>query len=155
MAAKTGPFYNHVKRPTPSMTLNAKNIYLVLYRLANYKRIWLSLAFLASIIIAVGSLIPTQGTHSLPHQDKLVHLITYMGLAGLFTAGLTAQICAKHAVAIWTGVSAFGIIIELLQANLGTGREGSILDALANGAGAAIGITIAVSILRGLKIRSN
>lgn len=128
---------------------------LAFRNLAARKRLWLSLAMLAALLIIAGSLLPIQGSHTITHQDKITHLIAYAGLGGLFIVGLSAHTYIKQVAIVWAGVTVYGIMIEFLQAVLNTGREGSALDALANGIGAAIGIAIAVLILRGLKIRSN
>lgn len=78
----------------------------------------------------------------LPAQDKLEHLIAFVGLGLLFGWGVSihALMCV---MALLVG-AAFGI--EALQEALPFGREGALEDALAGVAGGALGLLAAYMI---------
>lgn len=65
------------------------------------------------------------------HIDKLEHFLAYAGLTALGFAALRGR-----SIRLLLSVLAFGVTVEGLQAVLPTGRTGSVLDALANTAGA-------------------
>ncbi|WP_017932686.1 VanZ family protein [Robiginitomaculum antarcticum] len=104
-------------------------------------------AILAAICVTYASLRPAVSMPSVTHFDKLMHLMAYTVLGGLFMLGWRASGWQKVAAA----VVALGIIIEITQGVMGAGRTGSLLDALANTAGVAIGVTAALTLLRVVK----
>ena len=91
-------------------------------------------AVLLALLITVGSLQPAGGGGSLPHVDKLMHLLAYGGLAGL--AGLGWRDIPLWAVVLLAAL--FGIGIEIAQATLTDGRTASVADGLANLLGALL-----------------
>lgn len=101
-------------------------------------RFFLFLALLVAVL--VGSLIPrdplAQGSHVF---DKLEHLTAYAMLmaAGMWAArGQRAHIIAGLLLAL-------GLVIEFGQSWMHLGREGSVLDALANTIGVGVGWAVA------------
>lgn len=65
------------------------------------------------------------------HLDKVQHFAAYATLTAL---GFAAA--GRRSWPLLAGVAALGAGVEVLQALLPTGRTGSVLDALANTAGA-------------------
>lgn len=70
------------------------------------------------------------------HIDKLEHFLAYLGLTALGFAAL-----GRRSVRLLLAILVFGVAVEGLQAVLPTGRSGSVLDALANTAGAGLAWT--------------
>ena len=93
-----------------------------------------ALAVLAALAIAYASLQPTGGTQSIPHADKVLHLIAYGGLAGLIGLGWW-RLPLVWAVAV---AAAFGAGVEIAQGVFTAGRTPSVADALANTLGAGL-----------------
>lgn len=90
------------------------------------------LAALAALAIARGSLEAGGGVPAFPGSDKLIHAGAYAVLAGLAmlaTAG-------RRGWPVWLTATLFGGVLEIAQGVMGGGREASLLDAVANGAGA-------------------
>jgi VanZ family protein len=84
-------------------------------------------------VVAYLSLAPTDELPSVNLSDKIEHSIAYAVLT--FVALILFPGWLGVAVA---GGMAFGVLIEILQALMGFGRQGDWRDALANAAGAAI-----------------
>ncbi len=85
---------------------------------------------------------------NIPHFDKFVHFTFYfvMVILGIWAVREYLKAPRKLAVVVvWVVVFAvlYGIIIEVLQHTLTASREGDILDALANAAGALMGMLVA------------
>lgn len=98
---------------------------------------WLLL--IALIVIGIGSLIPSSGIPA-NASDKLLHLIGYAGLAFLIGTGFPNW-------PFWKVIglaSLYGILIEITQGLLPTGRSASSLDAAANFLGAVIGTLLSL-----------
>lgn len=96
-------------------------------------------AISAALIIAWFSLGPPPETPSAPFlNDKVMHFIAYFGLGGAAVCAMRAPSVALTAI----GAGVYGGIIEIAQAVMPFGREGSILDAAANVAGAAAGAAL-------------
>jgi VanZ family protein len=92
----------------------------------------LTAAFIAAAVLVVWlSLRPADGGGA-RHIDKLQHFSAY---AGLTLLGFAARRRAWPPLV--GGIIVFGAGVEVLQAVLPTGRTGSVLDGLANAAGAA------------------
>ncbi len=100
------------------------------------------LAFALAVIITVSSLIPAQPSLSINNMDKIVHVLAY---AVLGVAVLPAFPKIKP-VNIWLGLSVFGLVIEVLQGLMPTGRSTDILDGIANASGALLAL-VAWSVL--------
>ena len=87
-----------------------------------------------AVTIAVMSLLPISGQASVPHADKVQHLIAYGALAGLVGLGWP-RLRLPAVVAL---AAAFGVGVEVAQGLSGTGRTPSLADAVANTLGALI-----------------
>jgi len=95
----------------------------------------------------------------IPHADKIAHFCFYFG-AG-FLAGLTLRERYNATLSETKGLLLaflfaviYGIIIEVLQYSLDTGRDGNLWDALANSFGALGGfllLKLLFSMKNGLK----
>ncbi len=94
------------------------------------------LAFGLAVIITVSSLIPAQPSLTVNNMDKILHVAAY---AGLGIATLPAFPSIKP-VSIWLGLCVFGLVIEVLQGLMPTGRATDILDGLANASGAFLAL---------------
>lgn len=96
-------------------------------------RLFAAAFFLTALVVMWLSLRPMIGGGG-GHIDKVQHFLAY---AALTVLGLAASRGAR-ATAVVAGVVAFGAGVEVLQALLPTGRTGSVLDGLANTAGAGL-----------------
>jgi VanZ family protein len=98
------------------------------------RRAALTIGVLLAILIGYLSLVPPGDVPAPGISDKLKHFAAY--------ATLAVPVAMWFAPARRRGaliVTAYGAGLEVAQALSGTGREGSIADAMANGAGAAAG----------------
>ena len=112
-------------------------------RLADAVLFWPVLAF-----VLWGQL-QAEGPNVLPEiNDKLLHFGAYFVLGAMAGGAVRTRGQVKWAV---LGLIAVGAAIELLQAYVG--RETSLLDGLANGAGAIAGALLARFVLDPLRER--
>lgn len=95
------------------------------------------------VLLAALLLAPSTGAqNAFPGQDKLYHFIAFALVAApascaLSTGGRT----------VWAGLLAgFGVASEIAQSLLGLGREGSVLDFLADAAGVGAGVAAGAAI---------
>lgn len=95
-------------------------------------RVFAAAFVLTAAAILWFSLKPMPG-QSTSHIDKLEHFTAYAGLTLLGFLALGRS--SARLVAI---VLLFGVGVEIAQALMPTGRTGSVLDALANTAGASL-----------------
>jgi VanZ family protein len=88
---------------------------------------------LGAMTILWFSLKPMPAQAAAGQIDKVEHFAAYAGLTllGFLTWG-------RASAMLVAGVLLFGVGVEIAQALLPTGRTGSVLDALANTAGAAL-----------------
>ncbi len=103
----------------------------------------LRLAFyLAGALVGALSLAPSAALPSVSIGDKAEHIIAYAVL------GLLGGASSDHGIARTAlGLSAFGIVIELLQA-FSPGRSPDPIDALADIVGACLGCGLALVLPR-------
>ena len=91
---------------------------------------------LATLALAIAimalSLQPSTGVTSFDHADKVHHFVAYFSLTA--AAGLGWRRAGLLVLAVL--VTLFGVAIELAQAVMPLGRFFSLLDMLANAAGA-------------------
>ena len=101
------------------------------------------IAALLALLIAYFSLVPPGETPAPQISDKIRHFGAYAMLA-IPTAMWLAprRIVPAVVVAIW------GIAMEIAQGLAGTGREASLIDALANTLGACAGVLLVWIIAR-------
>lgn len=98
---------------------------------------------LACGVIAWLSLSPAETLPTVNLWDKAEHALAYLAL-GLIGAWAFPNRLGWLAV----GLIAFGVLIEVGQATMGLGRQGDLLDAIANSLGVAIGIGLATAYRR-------
>lgn len=91
------------------------------------------------MFIIWASLRPAGTGVTIPHFDKIMHLLVYALLA---IAVLLAWPKFSKVKVFWV-CAIFGGAIEIAQGLSATGRTASLLDGLANGLGAALGVYIA------------
>ncbi len=101
-----------------------------------YPALWVRgakiLFFAALVSITLGSLTPSQSFAGPDLNDKFLHFIAYGSLAGLGGIAWPEQRLRFTFIAVLF----WGLGIELLQAIMPLGRQGSLYDGLANGGGA-------------------
>ena len=112
-------------------------------RLADAVLFWPVLAF-----VLWGQLQPAVPDALFEINDKLLHFAAYFVLGAMAGGAFRKRGRVKWAV---LGLIAVGAAIELLQAQFG--RETSLLDAVANGAGAIAGALLARFVLDPLRVR--
>lgn len=95
---------------------------------------------LAAVAVTVLSLLPQRDLPKVAVSDKVEHVVAYFALAILGSFGLRER---RSLLLLFVLLCAMGGIIELLQA-FSPGRSPDVVDAIADGAGAAAGVLIAV-----------
>lgn len=110
-----------------------------------YRRVWFLAGLAIAGTIAVACLLPA---HELPKtglSDKLEHVLAFAVLAFWFGSILVRRDLA------WLALSlvAFGAVIELGQATMGWGRHADARDVVADTAGVAAGLLLALTPLGG------
>jgi VanZ family protein len=98
------------------------------------------LFLLAAAAVAVLSLLPQRDLPKVGVSDKLEHVFSYFVLAILGSFGFRER---RSQLLLFVLLCAMGGIIELLQA-FSPGRSPDVVDAIADGAGAAAGVLIAL-----------
>jgi VanZ family protein len=96
---------------------------------------------LAAAAVAVLSLLPQRDLPKVGVSDKLEHALSYFVLAILGSFGFRER---RSLLYLFVLLCAMGGVIELLQA-FSPGRSPDIADAIADGAGAAAGILVALA----------
>ena len=96
-------------------------------------------AGLAGLVVWL-SLAPSSGLPGVDGSDKLHHAVAYLAL----TLG-GAWTFPRWRLQLGLGLFATGLIIEVLQSQMGLGRQGDPLDALANTAGILGGLSLAAA----------
>lgn len=94
-------------------------------------RLFTAAFVLSALLVVWFSLAPMTAEPVARHIDKLEHFAAYSGLTLLGIAAL-----GRATLGLVAAILVFGAGVEVLQALLPTGRTGSMLDALANAAGA-------------------
>ncbi len=75
----------------------------------------------------------------IPHLDKIAHFGMYFGLTFLLIPVQIGKIKKVNSNAIILAI-AFGLLMELIQFSMHTGRQASVYDAIANTIGAFSGL---------------
>ena len=99
---------------------------------------------LYSMFIVWASLRSTGTGGSIPHFDKVLHLLVYAVLA----CGVLLAWPKLSKMKVFLLCAAFGGVMELAQGFTGIGRTASLMDGLANSLGAALGEYIAALLMR-------
>lgn len=102
-----------------------------------------AVAFLGTYVaVLVASLVPTRSLPQVSLSDKAEHFIAYAVLAALGARAFPGRPRLLATVLVANGVG-----VEVLQQAMALGRQGEVLDALANTLGIAAGLG-AVSLMR-------
>jgi VanZ family protein len=96
---------------------------------------------LAAAAVTVLSLLPQQDLPKVGVSDKVEHALSYFVLAILGSFGFREQ---RSLLYLFVLLCAMGGVIELLQA-FSPGRSPEFADAIADAAGAAVGVLIALT----------
>ena len=108
------------------------------------RRIARILFLLAAAAITVLSLLPQHDLPKVGVSDKIEHLLSYFVLAILGSFAVRER---RSLLYLFVLLCVMGGIIELLQA-FSPGRSPDILDAIADGTGAAAGVLIGAAFAR-------
>lgn len=109
--------------------------------LPRYRGAWLAVGWLATLVIAIGSLMPNVPQVGAGVSDKFLHFIAYAGLAFLFAGAVPRNHWGRVAL----GLLALGGGVELAQAWLTEARAGEWADMLANTLGVGAGLLAAAA----------
>src|SRR5215813_10747427 len=96
---------------------------------------------IAAAAVTVLSLLPQRDLPKVGVSDKIEHVVAYLALAVLGSFGLRER---RSLLLLFVLLCVMGGIIELLQ-SFSPGRSPDVVDALADGAGAAAGVLIALA----------
>ncbi|WP_224448816.1 VanZ family protein [Haloprofundus salilacus] len=105
--------------------------------------------FVASVVTPPGDGVPTLGPFGLVGADKWLHAAAYAAVAGTLAHALTPS-TERAAAGGFLGGAVYGLCIELVQWFI-PARQFDLLDAAANGVGAALGAglwLVAVAVIR-------
>jgi VanZ family protein len=104
-----------------------------------FPRLWLSLGWIAVAAATLACLVPTEQLPQPPDiSDKTEHFLAYLVLSVWF-AGIYRR--SRYWI-IAIGLIAMGILIELAQEAMGLGRQGDMLDVIANCSGVLTGLLL-------------
>ncbi|PAU77500.1 VanZ family protein [Halomonas salipaludis] len=107
-------------------------------------RLWLALALLAALVIAVGSLTPGSEMPQRLPWDKFNHFVGYGGLAAL------VSLAGVRSLRAFAMVVAYGIAVEYAQIPVPGRSGGDGWDILANTLGAGCALLLLVWLRRRL-----
>jgi len=109
----------------------------------HHPRLWFAGALLLVLLVVVGSLSPGEyvGSATFWRNDKVNHALGYAALTFWFT-GLYPR--SRYPLIV-LGLLLLGAGIEVLQGAMSFGREREFADFLANGAGIAAGLLLAIT----------
>lgn len=96
-----------------------------------YHRLWFFVGLLLVAATLLMSLVPLQMGHSVPHQDKLMHMVGYGGLTLWFLLVMRHH---RALIVVPLAMVVLGISVELMQ-GLTSYRSPEGKDALANALG--------------------
>lgn len=115
-------------------------------RKLRFTRLWQGLGFVLVGIVLVSSLVPFPSDANLP-DDKLMHLVAYLGLALWFGAIYRVEQFA------WVGMSlvSLGLLIEILQSTTSY-RSFELADLVADTLGTLAGLVLAATPLGGVLV---
>jgi VanZ family protein len=113
-------------------------------RALRLRQLWLLIGYLLVMAVVLGSLMPLPPDAGLPN-DKLLHLLAYLGLALWFGAIYRRERFARVGLLL----VALGVVIECLQSGTGY-RSFDLADMGADALGTAAGLLLATSPLGGV-----
>lgn len=101
----------------------------------------LGLYVLATVILLVLCLLPTQDLPDTGTGDRFEHT------AAWFVLTITGYLLApRRRLAIPAFALAYGVLIEVLQGSLVTGRHGDVADFLADGVGVGLAVLLFLAV---------
>jgi len=103
----------------------------------------IALFALACTGVLAASLVPQATLPEAGVSDKVEHFVAYAGLAILGAWAFTHRMGRVTA-----GLIVGGVGVEILQATMPFGRQGDVIDAFANSLGVALGMGLALLIVR-------
>jgi VanZ family protein len=101
------------------------------------RRAALVIGLLLAVVVGYYSLVPPGEAPAPQISDKVRHFAAYAGLAVPI-----AMWFSPRRLWAWLSVAGYGAAMEVAQGLAGTGREASVLDGLANAAGAGAGVLL-------------
>jgi VanZ family protein len=110
-----------------------------------YRRYWILLSVALVAVVVWGSLQTAFDAGGLQGFDKYQHFGTYLVLAAWFT-GLVGR--SRYWLVV-TGLLALGLAMEIAQFAMQAGRMGDPYDMVANAAGVAAGLALALWVTGG------
>lgn len=113
----------------------------VLRRELRWRRLWAMAGLALAVAIAVVCLVPSRNLPQVGMSDKLEHALAFAALGFWFGSIVVRRDLGWLALALVV----FGGLIELAQAAMGVGRQADLRDLLADGAGAAAGLLLALT----------
>ncbi len=106
-----------------------------------YRRLWLSGGIVMLLVITVVCLLPSTELPGTGLSDKTEHFLAFGALAFWFGSIVVRRDLPWVALA----AIAFGGLIELAQSSMGWGRQGDLLDLVADSIGVAIGVLLVLT----------
>lgn len=106
-----------------------------------YPRLWMAVGLVLAGVIAVLSLMPLRNVPDLDVSDKIKHALAYVALGFFFASVIVRRDWFWLAIAL----ICFGALIELAQHVMPFGRSAEAKDMLANLAGIAVGLLLALT----------
>ena len=105
------------------------------------RRLWIACGLLLAAAIAFVCLVPGEDLPSVGISDKVEHALAFAALAFWFGSVLLPS----RLLLLVLGVLAFGGLIEIVQGLMGWGRDADVADFLADAAGTAAGVVLALT----------
>lgn len=106
-----------------------------------FPRFWILGGVGLLLIITALSLLPGDQVPKVSVSDKVKHVLAYVALA-LWFGGISVR---RSYLRITLALLAYGVLIELLQGWMAVGRQAELLDVVADAAGIAAGLLLAVT----------
>lgn len=104
-----------------------------------FPRLWLSLGWIAVTLAIVVCLVPSSQLPQPPNlSDKSEHFIAYL-LLSVWFAGIYTR---SRYWLIAVGLAVMGVLIEFAQSAMRYGRQGDIMDVIANCSGIVAGLLL-------------
>jgi len=106
-----------------------------------YGRLWMAGGVLLAAFITVLSLLPGDQLPQVRIWDKFQHILAYVALAFWFGS----IVVRRRYLLLVVALMCFGVCIELLQGQMGWGRQADLFDLGANATGIAVGMLLALT----------
>jgi VanZ family protein len=109
-----------------------------------HARVWYTLGAALTLVVIVASLVPPRDLPRVHINDKVEHVVAYLGLS-LWFGGLIAL---RGYLRLALGLLALGGGIEIAQGLMGLGRTADWYDFYADALGVALGLALCLAGLR-------